>query len=173
VAIIHLGHASPHASSDLPGSSADHASRSPIWSCSGWGLPCRERLPVTRCALTAPFHPYRCLWQRRYVFCCTGRELAPPRRYLAPCPVEPGLSSPHREDAERLPGRLLCALLHIALAPGTQPALSNNKRSTVRSSRLRRSSRPSMRFRKCSRGRKFNTDFLRWSIRPQASFNLA
>jgi len=32
---------------------------SPIWSCSGRGLPCHELLPVARCALTAPFHPYR------------------------------------------------------------------------------------------------------------------
>ena len=32
---------------------------SPIWSCSGRGLPCRELLPVARCALTAPFHPYQ------------------------------------------------------------------------------------------------------------------
>ena len=32
---------------------------SPIWSCSRRGLPCRELLPVARCALTAPFHPYR------------------------------------------------------------------------------------------------------------------
>ena len=31
----------------------------PIWSCSEWGLPCRSLLPVARCALTAPFHPYR------------------------------------------------------------------------------------------------------------------
>ena len=31
---------------------------------------------------------------RRFALCCTGRGLAPPRRYLAPCPVEPGLSSP-------------------------------------------------------------------------------
>ena len=30
----------------------------------------------------------------RYLFCGTFRGLAPPRRYLAPCPVEPGLSSP-------------------------------------------------------------------------------
>src|SRR6185312_14881221 len=30
---------------------------------------------------------------RRYVFCGTFHGLAPPRRYLAPCPVEPGLSS--------------------------------------------------------------------------------
>ncbi len=29
----------------------------------------------------------------RYIFCCTGRRLTPPRRYLAPCPMEPGLSS--------------------------------------------------------------------------------
>ena len=31
----------------------------PIWSCSGWGLPSRSVLPPVRCALTAPFHPYR------------------------------------------------------------------------------------------------------------------
>ena len=30
----------------------------PIWSCSRWGLPCHNLLPVARCALTAPFHPY-------------------------------------------------------------------------------------------------------------------
>src|SRR5690606_30137187 len=26
---------------------------------------------------------------RRYPFCCTFRRLAPPRRYLAPCPMSP------------------------------------------------------------------------------------
>ena len=41
-AAIHLGRASPRASSDLPGSGAGHAGRSPIWSCSGWGLPCHR-----------------------------------------------------------------------------------------------------------------------------------
>ncbi len=30
----------------------------PIWSCSAGGLPCRRRSRGTRCALTAPFHPY-------------------------------------------------------------------------------------------------------------------
>jgi len=30
---------------------------------------------------------------RRCTFCCTFRGLAPPRRYLAPCSAEPGLSS--------------------------------------------------------------------------------
>ena len=33
--------------------------RVPIWSCSEWGLPCHALLPGARCALTAPFHPYR------------------------------------------------------------------------------------------------------------------
>ena len=31
----------------------------PIWSCSAWGLPCLAPSPAERCALTAPFHPYR------------------------------------------------------------------------------------------------------------------
>ena len=71
--------------------------RSPIWSCSEWGLPCRTALPASRCALTAPFHPYLIPLRghRRSALCCTGRQLAPPRRYLALCPAEPGLSSMH------------------------------------------------------------------------------
>ncbi|EXB49510.1 hypothetical protein J699_03860 [Acinetobacter sp. 1000160] len=31
---------------------------------------------------------------RRSTLCCTCRRLSPPRRYLAPCPLKPGLSSP-------------------------------------------------------------------------------
>ncbi len=98
----------------------------PIWSCSERGLPCHGLLPAARCALTAPFHPYR-FWfalalkalrhleLRRFAFCCTFRRLSPPRRYLALCPMEPGLSSPmHRLKRkrinpltlERLPGQL-------------------------------------------------------------------
>ena len=60
----------------------------------GFAVP--SLLPATRCALTAPFHPYQPRanpWLRRFAFCCTFRGLAPPRRYLAPCPMEPGLSS--------------------------------------------------------------------------------
>ncbi len=99
---IHLGRASPRASSDLPGNSCGPQVRArkpacfPIWSCSRWGLPCRRMLPPARCALTAPFHPCRrCIAAAlgRSALCCTFRGLAPPRRYLAPCPAEPGLSS--------------------------------------------------------------------------------
>jgi len=42
-------------------------------------------LPATRCALTAPFHPYRA-YARRYIFCGTFRRLAPPGDYPAPLP---------------------------------------------------------------------------------------
>src|SRR5690606_9038916 len=42
---------------------------------------------------------------RRSALCCTFRRLAPPRRYLAPCPVEPGLSSACLRMT-RLSGRL-------------------------------------------------------------------
>src|SRR5688572_22558049 len=65
-------------------------------------------LPDSRCALTAPFHP--CLiplrGHRRFAFCCTVRRLTPPRRYLAPCPVEPGLSSARERDAAAWPASL-------------------------------------------------------------------
>jgi hypothetical protein len=97
---IHLGYASPRTSSDLPGSlhgpCVQHRVRDsktacfPIWSCSRRGLPCHRVLPPARCALTAPFHPYRLreeVW--RFVFCCTFRGLTSPRRYLAPCPGSP------------------------------------------------------------------------------------
>jgi len=54
-------------------------------------------LPPTRCALTTPFHPYRQLsLLRRFAFCGTFRRFSPPRRYLAPCPMKPGLSSIQR-----------------------------------------------------------------------------
>src|SRR6202008_2582023 len=42
---------------------------------------------------------------RRFTLCCTFRGLAPPRRYLAPDPPEPGLSSILLRE-QRLPGRL-------------------------------------------------------------------
>ena len=98
----------------LRGTRAATCVRFPIWPCSRWGLPCRRVLPPARCALTAPFHPYRAslLTLRRFAFCCTFRRLAPPRRYLAPCPVEPGLSSTFRENAATVwptPARTIAA----------------------------------------------------------------
>ena len=69
------------------------------------GFTMRFELPQTRCALTAPFHPYRLLRGRRYILCCTGRPDAftsiRPGRYPAHCPAEFGLSSPGKRPRER------------------------------------------------------------------------
>jgi len=52
-------------------------------------------MPVTRHAVRS----YRTISplpaSRRYIFCGTSRGFTPPRRYLALCPAEPGLSSLH------------------------------------------------------------------------------
>ena len=103
--VIPLGDASPRRSSSLPGPDAGRVMRS-LFGLAPGGVCRAGLLPGSRCALTAPFHP--CLipcGPSAVSFCCTFRQLAPPRRYLAPCPVEPGLSSaPLR--VTRLPGRL-------------------------------------------------------------------
>ena len=68
----------------------------PIWPCSRWGLPCHAALAphaVSSYLAVSPLPRTSCDAVRRFVFCCTFRRLAPPRRYLAPCSVEPGLSS--------------------------------------------------------------------------------
>ena len=51
-------------------------------------------LPKLRCALTAPFHPYRL--NRRYLFCCTFPDFTVGGCYPSSCPMEPGLSSPRK-----------------------------------------------------------------------------
>jgi hypothetical protein len=86
----------------------------PIWSCSRWGLPCRSvaGLAVRSYRTVSPLPRASCDVVRRSSLCCTFRRLAPPRRYLAPCPVEPGLSSaPFR--VTRLPGRLRAGILPL------------------------------------------------------------
>jgi len=68
----------------------------PIWPCSEWGLPCRAALSphaVGSYPTVSPLPRTSCDAVRRSVLCCTGRRLAPPRRYLALCSMEPGLSS--------------------------------------------------------------------------------
>jgi hypothetical protein len=65
---------------------------------------------------------------RRFTFCCTFRGLAPPRRYLAPCPVEPGLSSASQDAAVAwpTPGAIIpssAALLRCRLSPELQRVL--------------------------------------------------
>ena len=96
----------------------------PIWPCSRWGLPCRPvaRLAVRSYRTISPLP--RALADRSAVsFCCTFRRLAPPRHYLAPCPVEPGLSSAPFQ-VTRLSGRLRQD--HCLTTP--RPAAANRER---------------------------------------------
>ena len=112
--VIPLGASSPIRSSSLPGPDAGRVMRS-LFGLAPGGVCRAGLLPGSRCALTAPFHP--CHASRAFQqpdrsavsFCCTFRRLAPPRRYLAPCPVEPGLSSASarlHDPMTRLSGRL-------------------------------------------------------------------
>jgi len=68
---------------------------------------------VTRCAVRSyrTISPLPAHTDWRFIFCCTFRRLSPPRRYLALCPAEPGLSSPDYCLA-RSPGQLPDGILH-------------------------------------------------------------
>ena len=93
---IHLGCASPRTSSNLPG---NHAGRMnvPLFGLAPGGV--YPAAPVTSRAVRSyrTISPLPAPERRRYIFCGTFHGLAPSRRYLAPCPVEPGLSSSHGE----------------------------------------------------------------------------
>ena len=99
--IIHLGQPSPTASSNLPGSplgtgGADKP-RTPLFGLAPGGVYRAANCCQSRGALLP--HHFTLTGQgleddcRRYIFCGTFHGLTPPRRYLAPCPKEPGLSS--------------------------------------------------------------------------------
>jgi len=119
--VIHLGRTSPYASCDLPGSPCGPQVTASMLRPGrtlpylvllrvGFTVPPRVATGAVRSYRTfSPLPPAR-RQARRFVFCGTFRGLAPPRRYLAPCPVEPGLSSPPSATTPcsqaRLPGRL-------------------------------------------------------------------
>ena len=75
-------------------SEAGHFS-SPIWSCSGRGLPCVRHHWRTGGLLPHLFTltPSRLAGSGRYIFCGTFHRLTPSPRYGASCPAEFGLSS--------------------------------------------------------------------------------
>src|SRR5262245_61029686 len=93
-AIIHLGYASPHTSSDLPGSlygpyvrSEDRVLPYLVLLQAGFAVPPSVTTGAVRSYRT--ISPLPLLAERRFAFCCTFRGLASPRRYLAPCPGSP------------------------------------------------------------------------------------
>jgi len=89
---IHLGRPLPDASRDRPGRLRESAfgSGQKAENCRPYlvllpvGFAVPFPLPGPRCALTAPFHPYRC-GQRRFAFCGTFPRVTPAGRYPAPC----------------------------------------------------------------------------------------
>ena len=96
---IHLGPASPRASSDLPGPGAGHAHGSLFGLAPGGVYPATAVASgAVRSYRTFSPLPGGSKAAGRYLFCGTFRNRAvtsaAPRRYLAPCPMEPGLSSP-------------------------------------------------------------------------------
>jgi len=93
---IPLGRRSRVGLSDQPGCGAGHAI-APLFGLAPGGV-CRAVVVADaavrsyRTVSPLPRAPKGAV--RRSSLCCTFRRLAPPRRYLAPRPVEPGLSSP-------------------------------------------------------------------------------
>ena len=87
---IYLGLLSPTASSNLPGSR--RAALCFLFGLASDGV--YRALPVTRQAVVSytAFPPL--LHAAAVYFCCTFLGVASTRRYLASCPVKPGLSSP-------------------------------------------------------------------------------
>ena len=129
--VIPLGASSPIRSSSLPGDTAGRGIVS-LFGLAPGGVCHAGPLPDSRCALTAPFHPCHASRRivRRFALCCTFRRLAPPRRYLAPCPVEPGLSSaPARlhDPMTRLPGRLRRAHCRTRPRRRLSPAITRRR----------------------------------------------
>ena len=103
------GIASPAPQATYPEAARGHTLQRgdfPIWPCSRWGLPCRRCCHRRGALLPHLFTLTGALLQlRRFAFCCTFRRLAPPRRYLAPCPRSPDFP-PISRELQRLPGRL-------------------------------------------------------------------
>ena len=87
--IIYLRRASLHGSSHLlercRAGLAFHSGVAP------GGVYIKSPSPGPGWALTSPFHPY--LQKQAVYFCCTFLRVASTRGYLAPCPMELGLSS--------------------------------------------------------------------------------
>ena len=114
-AIIPLGRPSPCASSGLPGSTRRSGAavlppRLPYLALLQVGFAVAVDVATNAVRSYRTISPLPALLPalRRFAFCCTFRGLAPPRRYLAPRPAEPGLSSATQElpVKQRLPGRL-------------------------------------------------------------------
>ncbi len=113
--VIHLDHPSPNDSSNLPELNAGRINEFLFGLAPSGVFPAMTVANhAVRSYRTISPLPSPMLTQRfwRYIFCGTFRRFASPRRYLALCPMEPGLSSLHLRVA-RLPGQLLAITITI------------------------------------------------------------
>ena len=91
--------------------------------------------PRRRCALTAPFHPYRprrsraTAQLRRCRFCGTFPRVSPGRRYRPPCPAVSGLSS--KASPPRLLGLRRSILALARVRPPSSAAVSPRRRCAL------------------------------------------
>ena len=108
---------SPHTSSNLPESSAGRTSGflfglapSGVYRATDCYQPCGALLPHPFTLTGSGLPSYnKVIWhleRRRSALCCTFRRFTPPRRYLALCPMEPGLSSPAHQPIRKRIGQL-------------------------------------------------------------------
>ena len=114
-ATIHLGRMSPCASSNLPESHADHVIRF-LFGLAPSGVYLADSVTRSRGALLPHHFTLTALLgvQQRCIFCCTFREFALPRSYLALCPTEPGLSSGLYGPAIAWPSLNTCYEISVA-----------------------------------------------------------
>jgi hypothetical protein len=111
-AAIPLGPTSPSASSGLPGSTRGRALRPlaeprlPYLALLqvGFAVPWDVAIHAVRSYRTVSPLPVLFPALRRSTLCCTVRELALPRRYLAPCPLSPDFPPRRLSVTQRLPG---------------------------------------------------------------------
>src|SRR5882762_4010237 len=136
-----------------------------IWPCSDWGLPCHACCQARGGLLPHRFTLTLGSNQGRSVFCGPFRRLTAPRRYLAVCPRELGLSSarhsnrhaatiaPYRHPAGKVPvlegsgqvsppfppsARAFAAGGPGCLAPGACRRPSRDRRARARTRHFRR-----------------------------------
>ena len=115
--VIHLEVPSPTPSSGLPEPGAGHANGF-LFGLAPSGVylaaeRCRQRGALLPHPFTLAGADTEAPALRRSTLCCTFRGLTPPRRYLALCPLEPGLSSAAKAR-QRLFSRL-AALFYCAV----------------------------------------------------------
>ena len=128
-AIIHLGPPSPAASSSIPGGACGPTHSLPIRLAPNGVYPAAAVASrAVRSYRTFSPLPGAAMGARRYIFCGTFRELAPPRRYLASRPPEPGLSSRRpgktRAASDCLAGLPKATVVESALARNTHRRLA-------------------------------------------------